>query len=129
MANWQPLYYMDIFMAVIHVLCCGRVRATTRDYPLLIHYVTLSLTFASLIICFFATSTIRRQFEQANLEAMDESAEWRMQYDKEVEKNRHLHDELSKVLLTYQILVHGYAPQTLHPRRSFENSLHRLRPH
>jgi hypothetical protein len=57
----------------------------------------------------FATSTIRRQFEQANLEAMDESAEWRMKYDKEVEKNRKLHDDLSKVLLAYQILVHGYA--------------------
>lgn len=56
----------------------------------------------------FATSTIRRQFEQANLEAMDESAEWRMQYDKEVEKNRQLHDELSKVLIAYQIPVHGY---------------------
>jgi hypothetical protein len=30
---------------------------------------------------------------------MDESAEWRMQYDKEFEKNRQLQDELSKVLL------------------------------
>ncbi|PWZ28981.1 hypothetical protein Zm00014a_005579 [Zea mays] len=40
---------------------------------------------------------LRRQFEQANLEAMDESAEWRMKYDKEIEKNRQLHDELSKV--------------------------------
>ncbi|KAF8698488.1 hypothetical protein HU200_035228 [Digitaria exilis] len=40
---------------------------------------------------------LRRQFEHANLEAMDESAEWRMQYDKEFEKNRQLQDELSKV--------------------------------
>ncbi|KAG2654774.1 uncharacterized protein LOC120657543 [Panicum virgatum] len=40
---------------------------------------------------------LRRQFEQANLEAMDESAEWRMKYDKEFEKNRQLQDELSKV--------------------------------
>jgi len=28
---------------------------------------------------------------------MDESAEWRMKYDKEFEKNRQLQDELSKV--------------------------------
>ncbi|KAF8689961.1 hypothetical protein HU200_041596 [Digitaria exilis] len=40
---------------------------------------------------------LRRQFEQANLEAMDESAEWRMKYDKEFEKNRQLQDDLSKV--------------------------------
>lgn len=88
-----------------------------RDYALLI-YVTLSLIFASLFICFFCHINHRRQFEQANLEAMDESAEWRMKYDKEVEKNRQLQDELSKVSLDYQILVHGYAPQTLHPRCS-----------
>ncbi|KAJ1281517.1 hypothetical protein BS78_04G312200 [Paspalum vaginatum] len=40
---------------------------------------------------------LRRQFEQANLEAMDESAEWRMKYDKELEKSKQLQDELSKV--------------------------------
>jgi len=93
-----------------------------RYYPLLIYHVTLSITFAvhthtqkKHYLCFsfhmlvFSTSTIRRQFEQANLEAMDESAEWRMKYDKEVEKNRQLRDELSKVLLAYQILVLGYA--------------------
>ncbi|CAN6274049.1 unnamed protein product [Urochloa humidicola] len=40
---------------------------------------------------------LRRQFEQANLEAMDESAEWRMKYDKEFEKSRQLQEELSKV--------------------------------
>jgi hypothetical protein len=37
---------------------------------------------------------IRRQFEQANLEAMDESAEWRMKYDVEFSKNRQLQDGL-----------------------------------
>lgn len=41
----------------------------------------------------------RRQFERANLEAMDESAEWRMKYDGEVERSRQLQDELLKVLL------------------------------
>lgn len=40
---------------------------------------------------------LRRQFEHANLEAMDESAEWRMKYDTEFGKNRQLQDELVKV--------------------------------
>ncbi|KAL6635314.1 hypothetical protein ACP70R_027985 [Stipagrostis hirtigluma subsp. patula] len=40
---------------------------------------------------------LRRQFERANLEAMDESAEWRLKYDTEFGKNRQLQDELSKV--------------------------------
>jgi hypothetical protein len=76
----------------------------------LLVYVSLSFCFAFLFFSFlsicilliylFAASTIRRQFEQANLEAMDESAEWRMKYDKEFEKNKQLQDEFSKVLLT-----------------------------
>ncbi|KAG6512499.1 uncharacterized protein LOC121976746 [Zingiber officinale] len=41
--------------------------------------------------------SLRRQFERANLEAMDESAEWRMKYDEEVERNRQIQDELLKV--------------------------------
>ncbi|KAG1361542.1 hypothetical protein COCNU_09G010050 [Cocos nucifera] len=40
---------------------------------------------------------LRKQFERANLEAMDESAEWRMKYDTEVEKSRLFQDELLKV--------------------------------
>lgn len=44
-------------------------------------------------------ATLRRQFERANLEAMDESAEWRMKYDEEVERNRQIQDELLKVCL------------------------------
>ncbi|XP_062220646.1 uncharacterized protein LOC133920039 [Phragmites australis] len=40
---------------------------------------------------------LRRQFERANLDAMDESAEWRMKYDTEFGKNRQLQDELLKV--------------------------------
>ncbi|KAL6912292.1 hypothetical protein ACP4OV_001097 [Aristida adscensionis] len=39
---------------------------------------------------------LRRQFERANLEAMDESAEWRLKYDTEVGKNRQLQDDLMK---------------------------------
>uniref|UniRef100_A0ACD5YV40 Uncharacterized protein n=1 Tax=Avena sativa TaxID=4498 RepID=A0ACD5YV40_AVESA len=39
---------------------------------------------------------LRRQFEHANLEAMDESAEWRMKYDTEFGKSRQLEDELLK---------------------------------
>jgi hypothetical protein len=61
---------------------------------------------------------------------MDESAEWRMKYDKEIEKNRQLHDELSKVLLSCSLTRYLYdAPQTLHPQCLCENSPHRLRPH
>lgn len=45
------------------------------------------------------TIASRRQFERANLEAMDESAEWRMKYDGEVERNRQIQDELLKVRL------------------------------
>ncbi|KAJ3672152.1 hypothetical protein LUZ60_006873 [Juncus effusus] len=40
---------------------------------------------------------LRRQFERANLEAMDESAEWRMKYDNEMERTKQLKDELLKV--------------------------------
>ncbi|WOL18071.1 hypothetical protein Cni_G26864 [Canna indica] len=40
---------------------------------------------------------LRRQFERANMEAMDESAEWRMKYDGEVVRNRQIQDELLKV--------------------------------
>ncbi|BAF10357.1 uncharacterized protein [Oryza sativa Japonica Group] len=39
---------------------------------------------------------LRRQFERANLEAMDESAEWRMKYDTEFAKNKQMQDELLK---------------------------------
>ncbi|KAJ3691484.1 hypothetical protein LUZ61_020648 [Rhynchospora tenuis] len=40
---------------------------------------------------------LRQQFERANLEAMDESAEWRMKYDGEVERSRQFQEELLKV--------------------------------
>ncbi|XP_073012534.1 uncharacterized protein [Typha latifolia] len=39
---------------------------------------------------------MRGQFERANMEAMDESAEWRMKYDGEVERSRQVQDELLK---------------------------------
>ncbi|CAL9124114.1 unnamed protein product [Musa textilis] len=38
-----------------------------------------------------------REFERANMEAMDESAEWRMRYDVEVDRSRQIQDELLKV--------------------------------
>ncbi|KAJ4775546.1 acyl-CoA-binding domain protein [Rhynchospora pubera] len=40
---------------------------------------------------------LRQQFERANLEAMDESAEWRMKYDGEVDRSRQFQEELLKV--------------------------------
>ena len=42
----------------------------------------------------FSTYSIN---ERASLEAMDESAEWRMKYDGQVERSRQLQDELLKV--------------------------------
>lgn len=44
------------------------------------------------------------------MEAMDESAEWRMKYDGEVERNKQVQDELQKVhplfVLTLVTLLH-----------------------
>ncbi|PKA53403.1 hypothetical protein AXF42_Ash012345 [Apostasia shenzhenica] len=40
---------------------------------------------------------LRRQFDRANMEAMDESASWRMKYDMEFDKSRLLQDDLTKV--------------------------------
>ncbi|XP_028776052.1 uncharacterized protein LOC114732849 [Neltuma alba] len=40
------------------------------------------------------TELLRRQFDLANREAMDESAEWRLKYDEEVDKARKCFDEL-----------------------------------
>ncbi|KAK3038442.1 hypothetical protein RJ639_030608, partial [Escallonia herrerae] len=40
---------------------------------------------------------IRKQFDLANREAMDESAEWRLKYDEEVEKNTNCVKELIEV--------------------------------
>ncbi|CAA6666434.1 unnamed protein product [Spirodela intermedia] len=37
---------------------------------------------------------LRKQFDQANMEAMDESAHWRMKYDTEVERSRQSTAEL-----------------------------------
>ncbi|URE09884.1 hypothetical protein MUK42_04860 [Musa troglodytarum] len=44
-----------------------------------------------------APTSDRREFERANMEAMDESAEWRMRYDVEVDRSRQIQDELLKV--------------------------------
>lgn len=40
---------------------------------------------------------LRKQFERASMEAMDESAEWRMKYDGEADKTRQCQEELLKV--------------------------------
>uniref|UniRef100_A0A0E0K6J3 Uncharacterized protein n=1 Tax=Oryza punctata TaxID=4537 RepID=A0A0E0K6J3_ORYPU len=48
---------------------------------------------------------LRRQFERANLEAMDESAEWRMKYDTEFAKNKQLQDELLKAKASLSALT------------------------
>lgn len=51
---------------------------------------------------------LRKQFERANLEAMDESAEWRMKYDGEVEKSRKFQDELLKVKASLASATKGF---------------------
>ncbi|KAJ0966479.1 hypothetical protein J5N97_023396 [Dioscorea zingiberensis] len=40
---------------------------------------------------------LRRQFDRANMEAMDESAEWRMKYDRELEASRRYQREITKI--------------------------------
>ncbi|KAK1621278.1 hypothetical protein QYE76_026795 [Lolium multiflorum] len=50
---------------------------------------------------------LRRQFEHANLEAMDESAEWRMKYDTEFGRNRQLEEELLKAKTTLAASAKG----------------------
>ncbi|RZR83718.1 hypothetical protein BHM03_00010403 [Ensete ventricosum] len=66
-------------------------------FPLLSHFNLIGNT--QYIIFFFVHH--RRQFERANMEAMDESAEWRMKYDGEVERNKQVQDELEKVHLLF----------------------------
>lgn len=43
------------------------------------------------------TEVLRRQFDLANKEAMDESAEWRLRYDKEAERTTKCVNELRKI--------------------------------
>ncbi|KMZ67615.1 hypothetical protein ZOSMA_260G00020 [Zostera marina] len=40
---------------------------------------------------------LRKQFDLANMEAMDESAEWRMKYDMEVDRSKRFKTELEQV--------------------------------
>lgn len=47
----------------------------------------------------------RRQFERANIEAMDESAEWRMMFDKERERSKEFEGELSKVFQNFLLNI------------------------
>lgn len=53
-----------------------------------------------MIFFFLFTHTCRRQFDLANREAMDESAEWRLKYDEEVERATKCLTELIKVCTT-----------------------------
>lgn len=50
----------------------------------------------------FVCSNVRRQqFDLANKEAMDESAEWRLKYDVEAERATNCLSELNKVLTIF----------------------------
>ncbi|KAL9426725.1 hypothetical protein AB3S75_033501 [Citrus x aurantiifolia] len=48
------------------------------------------------------TELLRRQFDLANREAMDESAEWRLKYDKQVERVTTCTQELNKVKESFE---------------------------
>lgn len=60
---------------------------------MLCHYASLS----PLNVPFTLFLPCRKQFDRANMEAMDESAHWRMKYDGEVERARHYAAELLQV--------------------------------
>lgn len=49
-------------------------------------------------VLFLWSNAFRRQFDLANKEAMDESAEWRMKYDAETERANKCLGELNMVL-------------------------------
>ncbi|KAL9677713.1 hypothetical protein QQ045_005948 [Rhodiola kirilowii] len=49
------------------------------------------------------TDLLRKQFDLANRDAMDESADWRMRYDREVERASKCADELSKVFFFFTL--------------------------
>ncbi|XP_024923523.1 uncharacterized protein LOC107435029 isoform X4 [Ziziphus jujuba] len=48
------------------------------------------------------TELLRRQFDLANKEAMDESAEWRLKYDVEAERATKCLGELNKIKESYK---------------------------
>ncbi|KAJ6699155.1 ACYL-COA-BINDING DOMAIN PROTEIN [Salix purpurea] len=51
------------------------------------------------------TELIRRQFDLANREASDESAEWRMKYDEEVERAAKCDKQLVEVCMLLSLLI------------------------
>ncbi|KAL1822683.1 hypothetical protein ACET3Z_009461 [Daucus carota] len=58
------------------------------------------------------TDLIRRQFDLANREAMDESAEWRLKYDQEFEKANNCANELSQIKNSYEKKIKDAASNT-----------------
>ncbi|KAF1002475.1 uncharacterized protein LOC141701229 [Apium graveolens] len=58
------------------------------------------------------TDLIRRQFDLANREAMDESAEWRLKYDQEFEKANNCANQLIQIKNSYQKKVKDAASNT-----------------
>ncbi|ONK63942.1 uncharacterized protein A4U43_C07F20500 [Asparagus officinalis] len=76
---------------------------------------------------------LRRQFERANMEAMDESAGWRMKFDGEYERSKRLQEELSKnivreneIFLEMVVVAALSLPSSSSTPRS--NSLFRAKP-
>ena len=55
--------------------------------------------------CFYTLEICRRQFDLANREALDESAEWRMKYDEEVERSAKCDKQLIEVCIHLFLLI------------------------
>lgn len=58
------------------------------------------------------TQLIRMQFDLANREAMDESAEWRLKYDREVERATKCGNELIEITESFRKKVKDAASNT-----------------
>ncbi|CAK9323178.1 unnamed protein product [Citrullus colocynthis] len=50
---------------------------------------------------------LRRQFDLANREAMDESAEWRRMYDRELERANRCNSDLNKLKESFESVGHA----------------------
>lgn len=57
------------------------------------------------VFLFVLKNLCRRQFDLANREAMDESAEWRLKYDVEVERSTNCAKELNEVQIQLNSFV------------------------
>lgn len=90
---FPSVYFYGLFFTLIVVAFILFINLFLMvKLTLFILYLTFNLW------CFFI-QIFRRQFDLANREAMDESAEWRMKYDEEAERAAKCDKELIEVFL------------------------------